>query len=76
MNKRGKRLAQELSVFLRQYARKAYPNWDPYDRRSDRRILHLGANYGVSAQRIARARRLIEEHEDEIRTAWRRHFAG
>jgi Domain of unknown function (DUF4160) len=38
--------------------------------------IDLAANYGLSAQRIARARRLIEEHEDEIRAAWRRHFAG
>ena len=34
----------------------------------------LAANYGLSVRQIARAMRLIEEHEDEIREAWRRHF--
>ena len=26
----------ELATFVQQYARKAYPNWDPTDRRYDR----------------------------------------
>lgn len=34
----------------------------------------LAANYGLTAQRVAAALRLIKEHEDEIRSAWRRHF--
>ena len=34
----------------------------------------LAVNYGLSAQRLTRARQLIEEHHDEIRAAWRRHF--
>ena len=37
--------------------------------------IELAANYGLTAQRRAKAVRLIEEHEDEIRVAWRRHFA-
>jgi len=37
--------------------------------------IELAANYGLPAQRLARALRLIEEHEDEIRAAWRRHFS-
>ncbi|HKQ56577.1 MAG TPA: DUF4160 domain-containing protein [Candidatus Eisenbacteria bacterium] len=36
----------------------------------------LAANYGLTAQRLARALRLIEEHEDEVRAAWQRHFPG
>ena len=36
----------------------------------------VAQNYGLSEQRLARAHRLIQEHEDEIRTAWRRHFPG
>ena len=38
--------------------------------------IELAANYGLTAQRLAKALRLIEEHEDEIRVAWRRHFPG
>jgi hypothetical protein len=34
----------------------------------------LAINYGLTAQRLARALRLIKEHEDEIRAAWRQHF--
>ena len=38
MSKRGKKLAQELGVFLKQYARKANKNIDPNDRAYDRNI--------------------------------------
>lgn len=38
--------------------------------------IELAANYGLSARQIARVVRLVEEHEDEIRTAWERHFGG
>ena len=41
MSKRGKKLAQELGVFLKQYARKAYKNIDPNDRTYDRNIEKL-----------------------------------
>jgi hypothetical protein len=41
MSKRGKKLAQELGAFLKQYARKAYKNIDPNDRRYDREIARL-----------------------------------
>ena len=36
----------------------------------------LAANHGLTTQRLAKALRLIREHEDEIRIAWRRHFEG
>jgi uncharacterized protein DUF4160 len=36
--------------------------------------IELARNHGLSKRRIAAARRLIEEHEDEIRAAWRTHF--
>lgn len=39
-------------------------------------VITLAQNYGLSTQRLARALRLIQEHEGEIRTAWRRHFPG
>jgi hypothetical protein len=32
------RVAGELTTFVQQYARKAYPNWDPNDRRYDRDV--------------------------------------
>ncbi len=38
--------------------------------------IELAASYGLTAQRVATALRLIREHENEIRAAWGRHFAG
>ena len=38
--------------------------------------IELAVNYGLTAQRLSRALSLIQEHEDEIRAAWRRHFPG
>jgi hypothetical protein len=34
----------------------------------------LVENYGLSARQTTRALRLIREHEDEIRQAWKAHF--
>ena len=34
----------------------------------------LAENHGLSRQRLARARRLVEENENEIRRAWQEHF--
>lgn len=31
-------------------------------------------NYGLSDTELASARKLIEDHEHDIRTAWSRHF--
>ena len=36
--------------------------------------LELAENHGLSRQRLARAQRLVEENEDEIRSAWKEHF--
>jgi len=36
--------------------------------------LELAENYGLSASRINMALRTIQEHEDEIRAAWKKHF--
>ncbi|HUL04480.1 MAG TPA: hypothetical protein VLV16_14765 [Gemmatimonadales bacterium] len=38
MSKRGKKLREELTLFLKQYARKAQKNADPNDRRYDRKV--------------------------------------
>jgi uncharacterized protein DUF4160 len=38
--------------------------------------LELAANYGLSQRRLTRAERLVREHEDEIRNAWKTHFGG
>ena len=35
----------------------------------------LAQNFGLSRASLATARRLIEEHEDEIRAAWKKHFS-
>ncbi len=36
----------------------------------------LAENYGLRGREIQTALQLIEEHENEIRDAWRRHFGG
>jgi hypothetical protein len=36
--------------------------------------VELAQNYGLSRRSVATALRLIREHEDEIRTAWKKHF--
>lgn len=35
----------------------------------------LAANYGLSTARVNEARKIIEEHADEIRHAWDEHFS-
>ena len=34
----------------------------------------LHANYGLKPKRLAEAQQLVEEHVDEIRDAWAKHF--
>jgi hypothetical protein len=36
----------------------------------------LAANYDLKPKQIASVERLIEEHIDEIRNAWAKHFPG
>ena len=36
----------------------------------------VARNFGLSERKIREALRLVEEHEDEIRAAWREHFGG
>jgi hypothetical protein len=38
--------------------------------------VELAASYGLSASRVNEASKLIEEHLDEIRSAWAKHFGG
>ena len=38
--------------------------------------IELADNYGLRGPDLQTARRLIEEHEDEIRDAWQRHFGS
>jgi hypothetical protein len=38
--------------------------------------VELAVNYGLSQARVNIAARLIREHENEIRSAWARHFGG
>ena len=38
--------------------------------------IELADNYDLRGRDLQTARRLIEELEDEIRDAWRRHFGG
>ena len=38
--------------------------------------IELAKNYGLSARALTSVRRLIEEHEDEIRKAWKTHFGS
>jgi hypothetical protein len=36
----------------------------------------LFANYGLKPKQLADAQKLIEEHLNEIRSAWEKHFPG
>ena len=38
--------------------------------------VELHANYGLKAKRLAEAQKLVEEHANEIRSAWAKHFPG
>ena len=38
--------------------------------------ISLAQNYGLSTQQISVVLRVIQEHEDEIRKAWKAHFPG
>lgn len=38
--------------------------------------IELAGIYGLSENELGRVRKLIEEHEDDIRNAWKRHFGG
>lgn len=38
--------------------------------------IELALSDGLTRIEIGTALRLIQEHEDDIRNAWRRHFAG
>jgi len=37
--------------------------------------IELAQNHGMSQRSVASALRLIREHEDEIREAWKKHFS-
>ena len=36
----------------------------------------LARNFGLTPAEITEALRLVQEHEDEIRRAWQRHFGS
>jgi hypothetical protein len=36
----------------------------------------LAHNYGLSDKQVRAAQQLVETHADEIRSAWRKHFAS
>jgi Domain of unknown function (DUF4160) len=38
--------------------------------------IQLANNYGLADHELTTIKRLIEEHVDEIREAWNRHFGG
>ena len=38
--------------------------------------LELAQNYRLTEQQLRRAKSLIEEHIDELRRAWKKHFEG
>ena len=38
--------------------------------------IELAHNHGLKPKQIKRARRLIEEHQDEIKARWERHFGS
>ena len=38
--------------------------------------IQLARNHRLSEQDLERVRKLVEEHEDVIRTAWNKHFGS
>lgn len=38
--------------------------------------IEMADNYGLRSGELSTIRELIDEHEDEIRNAWNRHFGG
>ncbi len=38
--------------------------------------VELAADYGLGPKRINAVRKIIEEHVDDIRAAWAKHFGG
>jgi len=38
--------------------------------------IELAQNHGLSDRQLSAALRLVREHEDEIRKAWKAHFGG
>jgi hypothetical protein len=38
--------------------------------------IELARNYGLSAKDLGKVEQLIEEHEEEIRDAWSKHFTS
>jgi Domain of unknown function (DUF4160) len=38
--------------------------------------IELAQNYGLNSRQINAVLHLVEEHEDEIRKAWKKHFGG
>jgi hypothetical protein len=38
--------------------------------------IELAKNYGLSRSQLKEIERLIEEHRDELQSAWKKHFGG
>ena len=38
--------------------------------------IELAANFGFTEREVVRIGRILEERQDEVRQAWRRHFTG
>ena len=38
--------------------------------------IELAQGHGLNTRRVSRLQRMVEEHQDEIREAWNRHFGG
>lgn len=38
--------------------------------------IELARNYGLSDQQLAKIRQIVEEHENELITAWNSHFGN
>lgn len=39
-------------------------------------VIELARSHGLSGRDLRRIQRLVEEHEEEIRDAWNRHFGS
>lgn len=38
--------------------------------------IELAMAHGIASHRLTEIRKIVEEHEDELRSAWREHLGG
>ncbi|OGX04684.1 MAG: hypothetical protein A3G87_01560 [Omnitrophica bacterium RIFCSPLOWO2_12_FULL_50_11] len=39
-------------------------------------VVALAGNYGLKAMELKKVHKIVEEHQNEIKKAWKKHFGG